>query len=201
MRGTASATGRFSGSASCHDRTMDAGYRSRKTNRASGQQVAMRRQAKTLLGVFSTRTGLPLRVSSRCRRRSHTMCSMSLWVWPRCVIACRTGSVVRPTVVRRKCVSMGEWIREWLFSMTRSSVEPERTDDSRNTGRRSSRSKAGSTGGRTTSSGSRRASGAGLGSGGGRRCTRRVSVYPVSPSRVALALYLQLMGTHRRHLP
>ena len=36
----------------------------------------------------------------------------------------------------RRCSSCGEWMREWLSSSTRSSVEPERTLHITNTGAR-----------------------------------------------------------------
>ncbi len=38
------------------------------------------------------------------------------------------------TRTSRRCSSCGAYSREWRFSMARSSVDPDRTDDSRNTG-------------------------------------------------------------------
>ena len=133
-------SGRHAGSnEECSEATAAAGWRSRKTNRASGQQAAIRSQTSTLLGVLTTSRGLPLRRSASASTRSQSMCSRSSVVssspsreaWIHCVSArtprCLSGS------------SGGAYSSEWLPRMTRSSVEPDRGAEKTNTGAVSSR--------------------------------------------------------------
>ena len=64
----------------CSEAAAATGWRSRKTSRASGQHAVIRSQISTLLGVFTTIVGLPLRLSASASRWSQVMYSTSLTV-------------------------------------------------------------------------------------------------------------------------
>jgi hypothetical protein len=81
-----------------------AGWRSRKTYRASGQQRAILFQLSTLAGVLTTTVGLPLRASASASTLSHSMCSrssvvsfsslsdVSIHLVSACTVICMSGS-------------------------------------------------------------------------------------------------------------
>ena len=116
---------------------MAAGWRSRKTKRASGQHSRSWSTMKTLFGVLSTMIRLPLRSSSRCSSRSHSRKRSPCAPSPSsCIGAPRPAAPHAHARRARRWSSCGAWISGWLLSSTRSSVEPERMRAEDEDGRR-----------------------------------------------------------------